>query len=150
MFKIQPASNFATSAVTRNFKCTTGGSNKFWHITKFGNTINLNYGAIGTKGQVLVKTFNRDQSAQLYMEEAIREKLNKGYYEVWAPRVSVVSAPVSAPVPVKLSHSQQVEEKLNKLLCELTELVIKEHRNLSWTASNDLSNRIAALVKLTK
>lgn len=148
MFKIQPSNYLSTDTVTRNFKCTTGGSNKFWNITKFGNTINLNYGAIGTKGQVLVKTFNRDASAALYMEEAVREKLNKGYYEVWAPKVSVVSAPV--PPAVKLSHGQQVEEKLNKLLNELTDLVLKEHANLSWNTSRDLANRVSALVKLTK
>lgn len=66
----------------RTFVCITGGHNKFWKIALGVREILTQYGANGTEGVELRKTFNTNWGALDYYDAKIREKLNKGYEEL--------------------------------------------------------------------
>lgn len=55
------------------------GNNKFWEAAVDGNKLIVRYGRIGTKGQVSVKTFAKETTAQLEKDKMINEKVSKGF-----------------------------------------------------------------------
>jgi DNA ligase-1 len=64
------------------FAFTEGGSHKFWEITQDGTEVTVRYGRIGSAGQVKVKTFADEASAQRHVADLIEEKVGKGYRKV--------------------------------------------------------------------
>jgi predicted DNA-binding WGR domain protein len=65
----------------REFFYQEGTSNKFWTITLEGDSHTVEFGRIGTRGQVQTKSFDDRPEARASYEKLIREKLAKGYRE---------------------------------------------------------------------
>jgi predicted DNA-binding WGR domain protein len=59
-----------------------GNSNKFWEAAIDGNKLIVRSGRVGTKGQVQVKTFAKETTAQLEKDKLVNERISKGYKEV--------------------------------------------------------------------
>jgi predicted DNA-binding WGR domain protein len=62
---------------------TEGESSRFWEAALDGCKLIVRYGRVGTKGQVHVKTFAKETTAQLEKDKLIKEKANKGYKATW-------------------------------------------------------------------
>jgi predicted DNA-binding WGR domain protein len=60
-----------------------GESSRFWEAALDGCKLIVRYGRVGTKGQVHVKTFAKETTAQLEKDKLIKEKANKGYKATW-------------------------------------------------------------------
>lgn len=58
---------------------TANGSSKFWEICNQDNTIIIQYGRIGSKGQRMVKVFDTAFDAQREMLKLIAQKVTKDY-----------------------------------------------------------------------
>jgi predicted DNA-binding WGR domain protein len=56
-----------------------GESSRYWEAALDGCKLIVRYGRVGTKGQVHVKTFAKETTAQLEMDKMVKEKMNKGY-----------------------------------------------------------------------
>lgn len=67
---------------TREFHYQDDTSSKFWRITLLKDSYTVQFGRIGTEGQIQTKTFSDEQSAQAASDKQIAEKLKKGYREV--------------------------------------------------------------------
>lgn len=67
--------------MTREFHFSEGTSNKFWKITVEGPSFTVNWGRIGTGGQVQTKEFDTGAEAAQAADKLIQEKLKKGYAE---------------------------------------------------------------------
>ena len=62
------------------FEYTDSISNKFWEINVKGTNVIVTYGRIGIKNPASsTKECKDNESAKVYAEKKIREKLNKGY-----------------------------------------------------------------------
>jgi predicted DNA-binding WGR domain protein/DNA polymerase III delta prime subunit len=59
-----------------------GNSNKFWEAAIDGNKLIVRSGRVGTKGQVQVKTFAKETTAQLEKDKLVNDKITKGYKDV--------------------------------------------------------------------
>jgi predicted DNA-binding WGR domain protein len=70
--------------------CTEGGSNKFWEGTVDGNTVTVQFGRIGTAGQMKTTKFAGAAEAEKALARLIEQKRAKGYVETTA------AAPASA------------------------------------------------------
>ena len=66
----------------RRFEFVDGTSNKFWEVDVKGNTLNVTFGKIGTKGQSKPKDFATPEKAKAEMEKLVKEKTGNGYIEV--------------------------------------------------------------------
>ena len=77
----QPFRSGGTENGTRHFEFTGGNSNKFWEITLAGTQHTVRFGRIGTKGQIVTKTFEDVAVARRDCERLIRSKQAKGYRE---------------------------------------------------------------------
>jgi predicted DNA-binding WGR domain protein len=60
-----------------------GETSRFWEAALDGCKLIVRYGRVGTKGQVQVKTFAKETTAQLEKDKLIKEKANKGYKATW-------------------------------------------------------------------
>ncbi|MEN2401364.1 AAA domain-containing protein [Flavobacterium sp. MC2016-06] len=60
---------------------TSNGSNKFWEICQENNTIIVQYGRVGTKGQRMVKAFDSENDALKEKRKLIAQKLAKEYFK---------------------------------------------------------------------
>ncbi|HEX6429862.1 MAG TPA: AAA domain-containing protein, partial [Niastella sp.] len=60
-----------------------GETSRFWEAALDGCKLIVRYGRVGTKGQVHVKTFGKETTAQLEKDKLIKEKANKGYKATW-------------------------------------------------------------------
>jgi predicted DNA-binding WGR domain protein/uncharacterized protein YbcV (DUF1398 family) len=60
-----------------------GETSRFWEAALDGCKLIVRYGRVGTKGQVHVKTFAKETTAQLEKDKMIKEKANKGYKAEW-------------------------------------------------------------------
>jgi predicted DNA-binding WGR domain protein len=60
-----------------------GETSRFWEAALDGCKLIVRYGRVGTKGQVHVKTFAKETTAQLEKDKGIKEKVNKGYKPTW-------------------------------------------------------------------
>ena len=113
----------------RRFEFSDSTSNKFWEVEVKGETLNVTFGKIGTKGQSKPKDFATPEKAKAEMEKLIKEKTGKGYVEVGGKAVkalkSAAAKKTSAESPGKgLSKAEnQVklleEEVLQQLLLRL-------------------------------
>ena len=74
----------------RRFEFSDSTSNKFWEVDVKGNTLNINFGKIGTKGQSKPKDFATPEKAKTEMEKLIKEKTGKGYVEVGGKAVKAI------------------------------------------------------------
>jgi superfamily I DNA and/or RNA helicase/predicted DNA-binding WGR domain protein len=61
------------------FYSDEGNSKKFWEVAVRLNKMVVRYGRFGSKGQILLKTFDSNAKAASEKEKLIREKLSKGY-----------------------------------------------------------------------
>lgn len=102
-----------------HFQFSDGSSNKFWKIRLDGTSFTVNFGRIGTAGQVQTKEFKTEAEAGKEYHKLIAEKLKKGYERVGeggssapvpaavapkaAPAAKVASASESSPTPAPAS-----------------------------------------------
>lgn len=82
-----------------HFQFSDGSSNKFWKIRLDGTSFTVNFGRIGTAGQVQTKEFKSEAEAEKEYNKLIAEKLKKGYERVAEGGQS--NAPVPAAVAPK-------------------------------------------------
>lgn len=66
----------------RRFEFVEGTSSKFWQVERKGSTVVVQFGRIGTSGQVQEKSHPSEAAAESAMDKLIREKTGKGYEEV--------------------------------------------------------------------
>lgn len=65
----------------QEFLFQQGGSNKFWRIGLQGVEVTVAYGRVGTKGQVVIKSYESEARARREVSKLVEEKLRKGYVE---------------------------------------------------------------------
>ena len=82
-----------------HFQFSDGSSNKFWKIRLDGTSFTVNFGRIGTAGQVQTKEFKSEAEAEKEYNKLVAEKLKKGYERVGEGGQS--DAPVPAAVAPK-------------------------------------------------
>ncbi|MGB8699187.1 MAG: WGR domain-containing protein, partial [Thermosynechococcaceae cyanobacterium] len=68
----------------RSLQYTDAKSAKFWTITLEGVSHTVQYGRVGTAGQVQTKDFGSEAEAQKAFQKLLQEKLKKGYVEISA------------------------------------------------------------------
>ncbi|MBC8162189.1 MAG: DUF4132 domain-containing protein [Roseiflexaceae bacterium] len=95
----------------REFQFSEGTSQKFWRIALDGTSTIVEFGRIGTAGQVQTKSYADQATAQVAYDKLIAEKVRKGYSEVGAntaaassaspppPRLATPGTPTRAPQP---------------------------------------------------
>src|SRR6478735_2841262 len=60
--------------------CITGGSYKFYQVYIKGSTVNVNYGKIGTSGNLSTKKYSNHADAVSASARVVAEKKAKGYF----------------------------------------------------------------------
>jgi DNA ligase-1 len=65
----------------RYFEYSEGTSNKFWEVSRSGNTMTTRWGRIGAAGQSKTKTYADEQAAVNAVADIIDEKIDEGYIE---------------------------------------------------------------------
>jgi predicted DNA-binding WGR domain protein len=65
----------------QEFLFQQGASNKFWRIGQKGLDVTVVYGRVGTKGQVMTKSYDSETRARREVAKLVEEKLRKGYVE---------------------------------------------------------------------
>jgi DNA ligase-1 len=65
----------------RYFEFVEGTSNKFWEISRSGNSMTTRWGRIGSNGQSKSKTFADEKTAASAVAKLIEEKTGEGYIE---------------------------------------------------------------------
>jgi predicted DNA-binding WGR domain protein len=83
----------------RRFEFVEGTSNKFWEVWVEGNTVNTQWGKIGTEGRNTPTTFADTAAAQAGMAKLIAEKTKKGYKEKTPAAAAAAPAPAPAETP---------------------------------------------------
>jgi len=86
----QPASQGAVNATNpipasrsqRRFEFVGDGSSKFWAVSVDESTLSVQFGRIGTAGQLRSKQLGTQEAAQREADKLVAEKLGKGYREV--------------------------------------------------------------------
>jgi DNA ligase-1 len=68
-----------STAGTRRFVCTEGGSQKFWEVTLDGASHTVRFGKVSTPGQERTKTFASEAAAKADAEKLVKDKTGKGY-----------------------------------------------------------------------
>ena len=81
----------------RRFEFSDSTSNKFWEVDVKGETLNVTFGKIGTKGQSKPKDFATPEKAKAEMEKLIKEKTGKGYVEVGGKAVKAIKPTAKSP-----------------------------------------------------
>ena len=94
----------------RRFEFSDSTSNKFWEVDVKGETLNITFGKIGTKGQSKPKDFATPEKAKAEMEKLIKEKTGKGYLEVGGKVVKAIK-----PAATKKTITRSVGEGLSKV-----------------------------------
>jgi len=85
------------------------GSSKFWMAEVNQTTLVVQFGRIGSQGQVQVKTFSTSQAACAERDRKLAEKRRKGYREVAASeadRAKLVATPSVGPLATATSTPQ--------------------------------------------
>jgi uncharacterized protein (TIGR02996 family) len=72
----------------RTFQFSDVKSHKFWSIEVKDTYYQVNFGKVGSAGQIQRKTFATAAEAQAEMDKLIKEKLKKGYVET-TPKASI-------------------------------------------------------------
>ena len=72
--------NTPTTGMTE-YRLVAGASNKFWRVGVDGNTLVVEFGRVGTKGQRVVKSFEEEDRARREANKLTLEKTRKGYEE---------------------------------------------------------------------
>jgi predicted DNA-binding WGR domain protein len=78
----KPGPSGRKGTTPRRFELVDGKSKKFWSIARSGERLALEWGRLGTKGQVLEKHFDTESEAQREYDKLVSEKTKKGYLEV--------------------------------------------------------------------
>ena len=97
----------------RRFEFSDSTSNKFWEVDVKGETLNVTFGKIGTKGQSKPKDFATPEKAKAEMEKLIKEKTGKGYVEVGGKAAKAIKPPAK-PAAGKKTNAGSVGEGLSK------------------------------------
>ena len=105
----------------RRFEFSDSTSNKFWEVDVKGETLNVTFGKIGTKGQSKPKDFATPEKANTEMEKLIKEKTGKGYVEVGGkvvkkakPAAKPAIKPAVKPAAAKNNNAANSGEELSK------------------------------------
>ena len=93
----------------RRFEFSDSTSNKFWEVDVDGETLNVTFGKIGTKGQSKPKDFATPEKAKAEMEKLIKEKTGKGYVEVGGKAIKAIK-----PAAGKQTNTGNMGEELSK------------------------------------
>lgn len=89
----------------RRFELVEGTSSKFWQVSVEGSSLRVQFGKIGSNGQIQLKALDSPAAAQAECDRLIREKTKKGYVEAAgngaaAPATAKPAAsPAAAPSP---------------------------------------------------
>jgi len=97
----------------RRFEFSDSTSNKFWEVEVKGETLNVTFGKIGTKGQSKPKDFATPEKAKAEMEKLIKEKMGKGYVEVGGKVVKAIKPTAKSPA-TKKTNAGSMGEGLSK------------------------------------
>src|SRR5262245_56462301 len=103
---------------SRKFTCT-GFSSKFWNIELQGKSFVVQFGRIGTTGQMQKKSFASEDAAQKEHDKLIKQKLGKGYREISAKQAAqstAKGAAVKAPVQILPAKASQKTAQLAQAL----------------------------------
>ncbi len=84
----------------RRFEFVEGASSKFWEVEVTGVSHTVQYGRIGTNGQIKTKTFPTPEEATLDADRLTRERVAKGFRE---PANAGASG---APLPLRYTLTQ--------------------------------------------
>jgi DNA ligase-1 len=78
-----PVAIASSSAETkpRYFEYSEGTSNKFWEVSRSGNTMTTRWGRIGAAGQSKTKIYADEQATANAIADIIEEKIDEGYVE---------------------------------------------------------------------
>ncbi len=101
----------------RRFEFVDSTSNKFWEVDVKGETLNVTFGKIGTKGQSKPKDFATPEKAKAEMEKLIKEKTGKGYVEVGGKAFKAINQaakPAAKPPAGNKTNAGSVGEGLSK------------------------------------
>lgn len=71
-------------------------SNKFWRARCLGNSLEVNFGRIGTQGQTQAKRYDSPEDAANELQKQAREKYKKGYVDGEGGPAESASAPSAA------------------------------------------------------
>lgn len=85
--------------IQRTFEFSEGASNKFWTIQLDDRLQTINFGRIGTSGQIQTKEFGTTDEAKKSFEKLINEKVKKGYVEKTPGAALQASTPKRASEP---------------------------------------------------
>lgn len=88
----------------REFHYTRGTSNKFWRVWRAGTQHVVQFGRIGTAGQRRSKDHGSVREANSAISRLIRQKENKGYYEI-----EIDDGPGSYEIDVDDSQEEEYE-----------------------------------------
>ncbi len=66
----------------RRLEFREGSSSKFWEIHREGQEVVIQFGRIGTRGQIVRKPFPTTAAAEQHLQQLIGQKTAKGYVEV--------------------------------------------------------------------
>ena len=93
-------------------------SNKFWRARCLGNSLEVNFGRIGTQGQSQAKRYDSPEDAANELQKQAREKYKKGYVDgEGGPSAPAATADAAESAPAASAATQ----------CALT-LIIGERR----------------------
>ena len=127
----------------RRFEFSDSTSNKFWEVDVKGETLNVIFGKIGTKGQSKPKDFATPEKAKAEMEKLIKEKTGKGYVEVGGKAVKAIKPAAGKKTKVGnmgegLSKAEK-KAKAEKVLamfaggqCELARGILEAAKDEDW------------------
>ena len=131
----------------RRFEFNDSTSNKFWEVDVKGETLNVTFGKIGTKGQSKPKDFATPEKASAEMEKLIKEKTGKGYVEVGGKAVKAIKPGAKSPAAKKTNAGSMGEglskaekkAKAEKVLlmfaggqCELARGILEAAKDEDW------------------
>ena len=83
----------------RTFSLVEGTSDKFWNIDVAGDSVTVNYGRTGTKGQTKTTRYDSAEKAQLEADKLIASKVKKGYVEGSGGGAITPAAPTAKATP---------------------------------------------------
>ncbi|HAO33333.1 MAG TPA: WGR domain-containing protein [Candidatus Competibacter sp.] len=92
-------------------------SNKFWRARCIGNSLEVNFGRIGTQGQSQTKRYDSLEDAANELQKQAREKMKKGYVDGDGGPNEATAAPAdaesasAAPAPAQCALTLTMGER---------------------------------------
>jgi predicted DNA-binding WGR domain protein len=67
---------------SRSFEMVAGSHSRFWEVSCEDRVVTTRFGRLGSRGQLVTKSFPTQERAEREMSKLVEEKLRKGYKEV--------------------------------------------------------------------